>query len=127
MGFRSGAGLVAWLEVGGILILFTFALTWVAVIPGLTATSADGAGAFAYPIIFLPFISSAFVPTDTMPAPVRAFAEHQPVTSIVNAIRDLFAEQPVGGDIWVALAWCVGILVVAVLRSPAGPTAARTA
>ncbi len=113
MGFRSGAGVTAWLEVAGILILFIFALTWVAVIPGLTAKSAEGARAFAYPIIFLPFISSAFVPTDTMPGPVRAFAEHQPVTSIVNAIRDLFAQQPVGGDIWVALAWCVGILVVA--------------
>lgn len=113
MGFRSGAGVVAWLEVGGILVLFIFALTWVAVIPGLTAKSAEGAGAFAYPIIFLPFISSAFVPTATMSGPVRAFAEHQPVTSIVNAIRDLFAQQPVGADIWVALAWCVGILVVA--------------
>jgi len=113
MGFRSGAGVTAWLEVTGILVLFIFALTWVAVIPGLTAKSAEGAGAFAYPIIFLPFISSAFVPTATMSGPVRAFAEHQPVTSIVNAIRNLFAQQPVGGDIWVALAWCVGILVVA--------------
>jgi ABC-2 type transport system permease protein len=113
MGFRSGAGVLAWLAVAGILILFTLALTWLAVIPGLTAKSADGAGAFAYPLIFLPFISSAFVPTDTMPGPVRAFAEHQPVTSIVNAIRDLYAQQPVGTDIWFALAWCVGILVVA--------------
>ena len=78
-----------------------------------SANSADGAGAFAYPLIFLPFISSAFVPTDTMPGPVRAFAEHQPVTSIVDSIRNLFTEQPVGTDIWAALAWCVGILVVA--------------
>ena len=75
----------------------------------------EGAGAFAYLLIFLPFISSAFVPTDTMPGPVRVFAENQPVTSIVNAIRDLFAQQPVGTDIWIALAWCVGILVVAYL------------
>ena len=113
MGFRSGAGVLAWLAVAGILILFTLALTWMAVIPGLTAKSVDGASAFAYPLIFLPFISSAFVPTDTMPGPVRAFAEHQPVTSIVNTIRDLFAQQPVGIDIWIALAWCVGILIVA--------------
>ncbi|MGW5360264.1 ABC transporter permease [Actinopolymorpha pittospori] len=112
MGFRSGAGVLAWLAVAGILILFTLALTWIAVIPGLTAKSVDGAGAYAYPLIFLPFISSAFVPTDTMPGPVRAFAEHQPVTSIVNTIRDLLTQQPVG-DIWTALAWCVGILVVA--------------
>jgi ABC-2 type transport system permease protein len=113
VGFRSGAGVLAWLAVAGILILFTLALTWLAVIPGLTAKTADGAGAFAYPLIFLPFISSAFVPTDTMPGPVRAFAENQPVTSIVNAIRDLFTQQPVGTDIWFALAWCVGILIVA--------------
>ena len=113
MGFRSGAGVLAWLAVAGILILLTLALTWIAVIPGLTAKSADGASAFSYPLILLPFISSAFVPTDTMPGPVRAFAENQPVTSIVNAIRNLLAQQPVGTDIWVALAWCVGILVVA--------------
>ncbi|MDQ4503998.1 ABC transporter permease [Sinomonas sp. ASV322] len=113
MGFRSGAGVLAWLAVAGILILFTLALTWLAVIPGLTAKTVDGASAFSYPLIFLPFISSAFVPTATMPGPVRAFAENQPVTSIVNAIRDLLTQQPVSGDIWVALAWCVGILVVA--------------
>jgi ABC-2 type transporter len=67
MGFRSGADLLEWLAVAGILILFTLALTWLAVIPGLSAKSADGASAFAYPLIFLPLISSAFVPTDTMP------------------------------------------------------------
>lgn len=113
MGFRSGAGALAWLAVAGILILFTLALTWLAVIAGLTAKTVDGASAFSYPLIFLPFISSAFVPTESMPGPVRAFAEHQPVTSIVNAIRNLFTQQPVGADIWIALAWCVGILVVA--------------
>jgi ABC-2 type transport system permease protein len=113
MGFRTGAGVLAWLAVAGILLLFTLALTWIAVIPGLTAKSVDGAGAFAYALIFLPFISSAFVPTDTMPGPVRAFAENQPVTSIVNTIRDLFTQHPVGTAIWTALAWCVGILVVA--------------
>ena len=113
MGFRSSADVAAWLAVAGILILFTLALTWIAVIPGLTAKSVDGASAFSYPLLFLPFISSAFVPTETMPGPVRAFAENQPVTSIVNAIRDLFTQQPVGTEIWIALGWCVGILVVA--------------
>ncbi|MEV4078587.1 ABC transporter permease [Nonomuraea fuscirosea] len=113
MGFRSSAGVLAWLSVAGILILFTLALTWIAVIPGLSAKTVEGASAFSYPLIFLPFLSSAFVPTDTMPTVVRVFAENQPVTSIVNAIRALFTEQPVGTDIWIALAWCVGILVVA--------------
>ena len=113
MGFRTGASPVEWLAVAGILILFTLALTWIAVIPGLTAKTVDGASAFSYPLLFLPFLSSAFVPTDTMPGPVRWFAENQPVTSIVETIRDLFAGRSVGADIWIALAWCVGIVVVA--------------
>ena len=113
VGFRSGAGVLAWLTVATILILFTLALTWIAVIAGFSAKSAEGAGAFAYPLIFLPFVSSAFVPTDTLPGPVRAFAEHQPVTSILNPTGDLLTQQPVGTDIWIALAWCAGILIVA--------------
>jgi len=117
MGFRPVAGVTDWIAVVGILLLLTLALTWVAVIPGLTAKSADGAVAFSYPLIFLPFISSAFVPTATMPGPVRWFAEHQPVTAIADTIRSLFAQQPVGNDIWVALAWCVGVLLAGFLAA----------
>jgi ABC-2 type transport system permease protein len=113
MGFRSGAGVLAWLAVLGIMALFTLALTWLAIIPGLTAKSVDAVSGFSYPLIFLPFVSSAFVPTAGMPGPVRWFAEHQPVTSIVNTVRDLFAEQPVGHDGWLAVAWCLGLLLVA--------------
>jgi ABC-2 type transport system permease protein len=112
IGFRSPAGVLAWLAVAGILVLFTLALTWIAVIAGLSASSVDGASAFSFPIIFLPFVSSAFVPTASMPGPVRVFAENQPVTSIVNTIRALFDQQPVGGEIWIALAWCVGIVLI---------------
>jgi ABC-2 type transport system permease protein len=113
MGFRSTAGIVASLGVVAILLLFTLALTWIAVIPGLTATSVEGASVFAYPLIFLPFVSSAFVPTETMPGPVRWFAENQPATSIVNAIRELLTGQATASDTWIAVAWCVGILVIA--------------
>ena len=113
VGFRSGAGPLAWLAVLAILVLFTLALTWLAVIPGLTATSVDGVSGFSYPLIFLPFISSAFVPTAGMPGPVRWFAEHQPVTPIVDTLRDLYAEQPVGNDGWIAVGWCLGLLLVA--------------
>jgi ABC-2 type transport system permease protein len=119
MGFRSEGGVTGWLVVAGILLLFTLALTWIAVIAGLGAKSADGATGFSYLLIFLPFVSSAFVPTESMPGPVRAFAENQPVTSIVDAVRDLFAGQPVGSDNWVALAWCVGVLVIAYLAAMA--------
>lgn len=113
IGFRSSAGITAWLAVLGIIVLFTLALTWLAVVAGLAAKSPDGAGAFAYPLLFLPFVSSAFVLTAGMPGPVKWFAEHQPVTSIVNTLRNLFAERPLGNDVWIALAWCVGLLVVA--------------
>jgi ABC-2 type transport system permease protein len=115
MGFRSSAGILSWLAVAGILALFTLALTWIAALAGLSAKTVEGASAFSYPLIFLPFISSAFVPTESMPMAVRVFAENQPVTSIVSAIRALLAEQPVGHDIWIALAWCLGILIVAYL------------
>ena len=113
MGFRTSASPLAWLAVAGILLLFTLALTWLAVMAGLSATSVEGATGFSYPLVFLPFISSAFVPPDTMPGPVRAFAQHQPVTPIVNTIQDLFTQQAVGNEIWIALAWCLGILGIA--------------
>jgi ABC-2 type transport system permease protein len=115
MGFRPSAGVLEWLAVVGILLLFTLALTWIAVIAGLSSKSVDSAGAFAFAIHLLPFISSAFVPTETMPPAVRAFAENQPVTSIVESIRALLSGQPAGNDIWIALAWCLGILIVAYL------------
>lgn len=113
MGFRTGASVGGWLAVLGILVLTTLALTWIAVIAGLSAKTVDGASAFSYPLIFLPFVSSAFVPTATMPAPVAWFAEHQPVTAIVDTIRAIFAEQPVGQEIWIALAWLVVISAAA--------------
>ncbi len=117
MGFRSSAGVGPWAAVAGLLVLVTLALTWLAVTPGLVATTADGASAFAYPLIFLPFLSSAFVPTQTMPGPVRWFAEHQPVTAIVDAIRGLITGSPVGGEVWVAVAWCLALLVAAYLTA----------
>jgi len=113
MGFRSSAGIFNWLAALGILALYTLALTWIAVIPGITAKSMEGASTFSYLLLFLPFLSSAFVPTETMPTVVRVFAENQPVTSIVETVRALLNSEPVGNDIWIALAWCVGIMVVA--------------
>ena len=114
MGFRSGAGVLAWLAVAGILVLFTLALTWLAVIPGLTAKSVDGASAFSYPLIFLPFISSAFVPTDTHARPGagvrRAPAGHLDRQHDPRPVRRAAGRQRPAGS---PLAWCVGLLVVA--------------
>jgi ABC-2 type transport system permease protein len=115
MGFRSNARILNWLAAAGILALYTLALTWIAVIPGLTAKSMEGASSFSYLLLFLPFLSSAFVPTETMPKVVRVFAENQPVTSIVESIRSLLNSEPVGNDIWISLAWCIGIMMVAYL------------
>ncbi|GIO28103.1 ABC transporter permease [Ornithinibacillus bavariensis] len=112
IGFRTSANLLDWFSVAGILGLFTLALTWLSVIPGLTAKSMEGATAYSYPLVFLPFISSAFVPTETMPKVVRVFAENQPVTSIVNSIRALLYEGSIDNNLWIAFAWCVGIMAV---------------
>lgn len=112
IGFRTSATILEWIAVVGILGLYTLALTWLAVIPGLAAKSMEGATAFSYPLIFLPFISSAFVPTETMPTIVQVFAENQPVTSIVNTIRALWYGGPIGNDIWTALAWCIVIMLI---------------
>lgn len=113
IGFRPAANILEWLAVIGILLIFTLALTWTAVIAGMTAKTADGTNAYIYPIVFLPFLSSTFAPTETMPKALRAFAENQPVTPIVETLRNLLNSEPVGNDIWVALAWCVGIMCVA--------------
>jgi ABC-2 type transport system permease protein len=112
MGFRSPAGVLSWLAVAGMLALFSLALIWIAAIAGLSAKSIDGASVVAYPIHLLPLISSAFVPTRSMPAGVRAFAENQPVTPMVETIRALLSGKPAGNNIWVALAWCIGISLV---------------
>lgn len=114
IGFRPQAGPWQWLGVVGILSLFVFTITWIAVILGLVASSADAAGGFAFFVSFLPYISSAFVPTDTMPAVLRAVADHQPVTPITETARGLLLGQPIGNNAWLAMGWCAGILLVAI-------------
>jgi len=113
IGFRSNASFFDWLAVAAILTLLSLTLTWTAIIPGLVAKTVEGAQFYAFPVIFLPMFSSAFAPTETMPKALRFFAENQPMTPIVETIRALLAGEPVGNDIWVALAWCVGIMAVA--------------
>ena len=112
IGFRSDANIIEWFLIAGILIILSLALTWAAVIPGLVAKTMEGASFFAFPLILLPLFSSAFAPTETMPKALRAFAENQPMTSIVQTLRSLINREPMGNDIWIALAWCVGIMVI---------------
>ena len=109
VGFRTGAGPLAWLGVAGVLAMVTFALTWLAVALGMVAKTVEEASNTPMPLSLLPFLGSGFVPTDTMPTGLRQFAEYQPFTPIMETIRGLLAGTPVGGDLAAATAWCAGI------------------
>ncbi len=115
IGFRSGASIFAWLLFCGILVLFTLAMTWLAMFFGLIAKTAEGAGAFSYILLLLIFVSSAFVPTARMNVALRAFADHQPMTPVIQTMRSLLVNGNAGKDIWIAIAWCAGLLVVSYL------------
>ena len=111
VGFRPAADAAAWLTFGGLLVLFTLATTWLAMCFGLLAKTVEGAGAFSYILLLLIFISPSFVPTDSMTPLLRRFAEHQPMTPIIETMRSLLTGGTPGPDIWAALAWAAGILV----------------
>ena len=117
VGFRPEAGFTGWLLVFGILLLFTLAMTWVSVTFGLLANSGEGAAVFSYPLLGLLFISSAFAPTESMPGVVRAFSEHQPMTPIIEAVRALMMNEPVGNNALIAVIWCVGILIASYIAA----------
>jgi ABC-2 type transport system permease protein len=112
VGFRPTAGAAGWLWFGGVLVLFTLATTWMAMFFGLLARTVEGAGAFAYILLLLIFISPSFVPTDSMTPLLRGFAENQPMTPIIETMRSLLTDGTPGNRIWAALAWSVGILIV---------------
>ncbi|MEU4154312.1 ABC transporter permease [Streptomyces sp. NPDC026659] len=112
MGFRPHADLLQWLGAIGVMLLLGFAVSWLTVALGLAAKTVESAGLATVPLIMLPFLSSAFVPADTMGTGVRQFAEYQPFTPIVETLRGLLAGHPSSGDTWAALAWCAGFAVV---------------
>ncbi|GAA5122924.1 ABC transporter permease [Haloechinothrix salitolerans] len=111
VGFRPVAGLGAWLATAGFLVVVTFALVWLSVALGQVSKSVETASNLPMPLILLPFLGSGFVPTDSMPAGLRWFAEHQPFTPIIETLRGLLMAQPLGNDVWIALAWCVVIML----------------
>jgi ABC-2 type transport system permease protein len=112
IGFRPTAGPLAWLAALGILMLFVLAISWLSAVLGLLASSPDAASGFSFFMMFLPYISSAFVPTDTMPRFLRVFARHQPVTPVIETLRGLLLGTPIGNSAWFAIAWCLGITLV---------------
>ena len=115
IGFRPSASFLDWLGAIGFIALVCFATTWLTVALGLAAKTAESAGLATVPLIMLPFLSSAFVPADTMAAGVRQFAEYQPFTPIIETLRGLLNGTPSAGDAIAALAWCVGIALVGYL------------
>lgn len=117
IGFRSSAGMVEWLLFAGLVALFTLATTWMAMFFGLLAKSAEGAGSFSYILMLLIFISPSFVPTGSMTPVLRGFADNQPLTPIIETMRSLLISGTAGDKIWLALAWCVGILAIFYLAS----------
>jgi ABC-2 type transport system permease protein len=117
IGFRPHATPVAWLEAAAILLAFVLAVSWLSAAVGLIARSAEAAGGFTFLLMFLPYPSSAFVPIDTMPTWLRGFAEHQPTTPVIESLRGLLLNTPVGTSPWHALAWSGGILLAAVAAS----------
>jgi ABC-2 type transport system permease protein len=120
VGFRPEATPFQWLQIGGIILLFTFAFSWIAAIMGLVAKSIEAVQWLGFFIVFpLTFASAAFAPTDSMAKWLRIFAENQPVTHVIEAIRALMIGTSIGNHGWLAVIWCVGTIAVAI------PIAAR--
>jgi ABC-2 type transport system permease protein len=119
LGFHPHAGALGWLAAAGVLLAFIVAISGLSVAIGLLARSPEAASGFTFLIMFLPYASSAFVPVDTMPAWLRGFAAHQPITPITETLRGLLLGTPVGSNAWVALVWCAGILAASIIASGA--------
>lgn len=115
VGFRPVASFAEWLAIFGILLLFTFAFSWISAIMGLLAKSIEAVQWLGFVIVFpLTFASAAFAPTANMPKALRLFAENQPVTHVIEAMRALMVGTPVGNHAFWAIVWCVGIIVICI-------------
>ncbi|PPK68046.1 ABC transporter permease [Actinokineospora auranticolor] len=109
VGFRPAAGLGGWLAATGFLAVLAFALVWLTVALGQVSKSVETASNLPMPLMFLPFLSSGFVPTDSMPAGLRWVADHQPFTPVIETLRGLLMAKPLGDHGWIALGWCAVI------------------
>ena len=117
VGFRPEGGLLDWLAAAALVLFYIAGITYLFAAIGVVSSSPDAAMGYGFILLFLPYVSSAFVPVETMPEWLRGFAQHQPLTPIIETIRSLVTGSAVGTDGWIALAWCAGILVVGVVLS----------
>jgi ABC-2 type transport system permease protein len=119
MGFGALASPLAWLGAIGMVALYILAIAWVAVVVGVTARSVEAASGFSFLVLFLPYVSSGFVPPETLPPVLRAFAENQPLTPVIETLRALLLGTELGNHGWRAVAWCVTTVAFAVPASAA--------
>jgi len=115
VGFRPTADPVEWLAAIGVLAMITFALTWLSVAFGMVSKTVEAASNLPMPLVFLPFLGSGFVPTDSLPAGLRWFAEYQPFTPFIETVRGLLMGTPIGNSAALTVAWSVGIGLVGYL------------
>ena len=115
IGFRPSATPVEWVAAAGVLAMITFALTWLCVAFGLAAKTVEAASNLPQPLVFLPFLGSGFVPTDSMPTGLRWFAEYQPFTPFIDTVRGLLLGTAIGNSATIAIAWCVAITLASYL------------
>jgi ABC-2 type transport system permease protein len=111
MGFRPNAGPLDWLGAIGLLLLYVVALSWLAAALGVIAKSVESASTLSFFMLFVPYLSSAFVQVETMPAFLRPISEHQPITPVIETVRGFLTDTPLNGTGWVALAWCTGLFL----------------
>jgi ABC-2 type transport system permease protein len=110
MGFRPNATVLDWVLAAGLLLLYVLALSWLAAALGTIAKSVESASLLSFFMLFIPYLSSAFVPTHTMPSFLHAVSQHQPITPIIETVRGLLTGTPIGGNGWLSLAWSCGLL-----------------
>jgi ABC-2 type transport system permease protein len=117
IGFRPHASVAQWCAVVGVLVMFMFAVSWLAAAGGLLASSPEAASGLTFIFMFVPYASSAFVPISTMPTWLHGFARDQPTTPIIESVRALLAGHPNGGDTVTAAIWCAGLAVLGITAS----------
>jgi ABC-2 type transport system permease protein len=117
VGFRPSAGPLGWLAVVGIMTMISFSLTWLSTALGLASRNVESASNTPMVLMLLPFLGSGFVPTQSLPAAIRWFAEYQPFTPFIDVIRNLLLERPLGAALWLTLGWCLLITVGSYLWS----------